>query len=74
MRIFTISDLHIDYQENFNWLKRLSAFDYRGDFLILSGDITPSVQSLIEVFQLLEKRFLKIVFVPGVSQKHVDSL
>jgi predicted phosphodiesterase len=65
MRIFALSDLHIDYQENFSWLKRLSAFDYQEDILILSGDVTPLMNLLESAFQLLQKRFLKVIFVPG---------
>jgi len=65
LRIFTISDIHLDYEENQNWLNHLSISDYQDDVLILSGDVSDKVSLLVAAFEILKKRFSQILFVPG---------
>ena len=65
MRVFATSDIHADYKANAEWLGGLSTRDYQDDILILAGDISDSVQVLDTSFQLLERRFAKVVYVPG---------
>ena len=36
MRVFALSDIHIDYDENAKWIKLLT-LEYQGDALILAG-------------------------------------
>src|SRR6266850_2440084 len=40
MRIFALSDIHIDYDVNAKWIANLSCDDYQDDVLILAGDVT----------------------------------
>lgn len=65
MRVFAISDLHVDYPENMSWVRRLSRAEYREDVLILAGDVSDLPWRLEEVFRELAARFAKVVFVPG---------
>jgi predicted phosphodiesterase len=65
MRVFAVSDIHIDYLENRNWLFGLSADDYREDILILAGDISDKLDLLEQCFRSLSTKFLKVLFVPG---------
>ncbi len=65
MRIFSISDLHIDFEENFKWLNNLSAYDYQDDILIIAGDITDDRLRLKTAFKLLTQCFKHLLFVPG---------
>lgn len=65
MRVFTISDIHINYEENRLWLYNLSQSDYKDDILILAGDVTHKMSSLKEAFEELNKRFLIVLYVPG---------
>ncbi len=44
MRVFALSDIHIDYHENEQWLSRLSSMDYQEDILILAGDVTDNLR------------------------------
>jgi predicted phosphodiesterase len=44
MRVFALSDLHIDYEVNAGWVKSLSSVDYLDDVLILAGDISDKLQ------------------------------
>jgi Icc-related predicted phosphoesterase len=48
MRVFTVSDIHVDFDANARWIAGLSTQDYRDDFLILAGDVSASLR-LLEV-------------------------
>lgn len=65
MRVFALSDIHIDYSVNARWIANLSAEDYTGDLLILAGDVTDILDSLEWCLKLLAARFHKVLFVPG---------
>ncbi len=65
MRIFALSDIHVDFEDNARWVSSLSAQDYREDFLILAGDISDSLPLLTKNLELLANRFRKVFFVPG---------
>jgi len=65
LRIYALSDLHIDYDENRRWLANLSLEDYRDDVLILAGDISDITRYLTLSFRELKKRFRMVLFVPG---------
>jgi len=65
MRIFAVSDLHMDFTENFEWLKQLSNTDYKDDALITAGDISHNMLELTEVLKILSSKFSSVFFVPG---------
>lgn len=65
MRIFAISDLHLEYPENQEWLNHLSMVDYQKDTLILAGNISDSLELIQIGFDKLTCRFANVVFVPG---------
>lgn len=65
MRIFALSDIHIDYDANARWVAELSAEDYRDDVLILAGDVSDSLQRLRDCLHLLARRFKRVLYVPG---------
>lgn len=65
MRVFAISDLHVDYVENRLWLNNLSKFEYKKDILILAGDVTHDISLLQKAFEILTNRFYKVMYVPG---------
>jgi predicted phosphodiesterase len=65
MRIFAISDLHLDYEQNQKWLQGLSASDFKNDILILAGDISDDLVLLELCFGELTRRFKSVLFVPG---------
>lgn len=72
LRIFTVSDIHIDYTENKKWLYDLSNNDYKEDLLILAGDISSRMQSIIKSFVTLKSRFKEVLFIPGNHDLWVD--
>lgn len=65
MRVFALSDIHVDYDVNARWLGRLSREDYRDDVLILAGDVSDSRRLLEWSLSTLAKSFRKVLFVPG---------
>jgi predicted phosphodiesterase len=65
MRVFAVSDVHVDYDVNARWVQELSSVDYRDDVLILAGDVSDSVSLLSLTVETLAKRFKKVMFVPG---------
>ena len=65
MRVFALSDIHIDYDINAKWIAGLSNADHQDDVLILAGDVTDTLHLLDWGLGVLAKRFRKVLFVPG---------
>ena len=65
MRVFAISDLHVDFKENGYWVKNISNQDYRQDALILAGDVSHEFDELSATLEMLLKKFKMLFFVPG---------
>ena len=72
MRVFAISDLHVDYNENWGWLTQLSPQDYTGDLLICAGDISHSLEHLRRTLADLRRRFSTVCYVPGNHELWVN--
>ena len=43
MRVFAVSDIHVDYAENLDWILSLDAREFSEDVLILAGDVTDKI-------------------------------
>jgi predicted phosphodiesterase len=65
MRVFALSDVHIDYSENARWIANLSVAEYQDDVLIVAGDVSDAQKLLDWCLSTLTKRFKKVLFVPG---------
>ena len=65
MKIFALSDIHIDYTRNRKWLMDLSRADYQQDILILAGDISDNAERIEQCFKQLSNCFRQVHFVPG---------
>jgi predicted phosphodiesterase len=65
MRVFALSDVHVDFEENRQWVDKLSKFDYRSDVLILAGDVTDSLKRLEWCLHAFASRFKTVLYVPG---------
>src|SRR5262249_23124863 len=65
MRVFALSDIHINYDANREWVSNLSSSDYADDVLILGGDISDSLAQFEWCLKTLSRRFAKVLFVPG---------
>ena len=65
MKVYALSDLHIEHAANGAWLRALPEQSHRGDVLLLAGDAADTLARLRLVFGELTRRFLKVIFVPG---------
>lgn len=65
MRVFALSDIHVDYDVNARWVQNLSKHDYREDLLILAGDVSNRKPLLASCLSALATRFRQVLFVPG---------
>jgi len=63
--VYLWSDIHVDYQANWQFLNDLHSEYYKGDTLILAGDITDHLDRLQKVFEILLPKFKSIFFIPG---------
>lgn len=73
MRVFAVSDVHVDYAENLDWVLQLSQQDYQEDILILAGDISDDMDLLAQVFESLNGKFKALLFVPGNHELWVQN-
>jgi len=71
MKVFAVSDVHVDYRVNKQWLRGLSSVDYREDILILAGDLTGDLSLLEQCLRSLAIKFHKVLFVPGNHELRV---
>jgi predicted phosphodiesterase len=65
VRVFAISDIHVDYEVNADWVGALSTADFKDDVLILAGDVSDSTARLATCLQRFAARFRHVLFVPG---------
>lgn len=65
MRIFALSDLHVDYDANMQWVRGVSRFDHVDDMLILAGDISHRLSLVDASLGVLARCFRMVLFVPG---------
>lgn len=65
MRLFTVSDVHVDYAKNLRWVKQLSDVDFKNDLLILAGDLSDKFELALETLNLFKDKFKAIAFLPG---------
>lgn len=65
MRLFAVSDLHVDYEPNVAWIDGLSRADYQNDVLIVAGDMSHRQELLVDSLAKLKDRFAHVLFVPG---------
>ena len=65
MRIFALSDIHVDYPANMSWLQALAPAHYAHDVLILAGDVSDDLDKLRTALTHVRATFAEVFFVPG---------
>lgn len=65
MRLFSTSDLHVDFAANLAVVEAISAVDHVDDVLIVAGDVAHRFEVLAQVLESLRARFSCLFFVPG---------
>lgn len=66
-RLFSVSDIHIDFPENWDWLNDSvnNTKKYLNDGVIVAGDVTHKLDALEKFFRLLVSNFKDVFYVPG---------
>jgi predicted MPP superfamily phosphohydrolase len=65
LRVFVVSDLHTDYDENLKWVECLSTVNYKDDVLLVAGDVAETYNMFVVTMSLLRERFEHVFYVPG---------
>lgn len=65
MRVFGISDIHTDWEENRRRLEALPLGPYSEDALLVAGDVSHDPRTFTETMSMLCQRFAHVFFVPG---------
>jgi len=73
MKVYTVSDLHVDYAENMDWILSLHEEEFQNDLLILPGDVSNNLSELAAVFESLAKKFRHVHFVPGNHELWIEN-
>ncbi len=63
MKLYAISDLHLQYKANRQALEALP--DYHEDWLIIAGDIGETIELHRYALSVLTRRFAQIIWTPG---------
>ncbi|CAL4917316.1 unnamed protein product [Urochloa decumbens] len=69
-RVFVVSDLHTDYPENMDWVRRLPAEVGAGegdgvDALVVAGDVAETRDNFARTMEVLRERFGAVFYIPG---------
>ncbi len=65
MRIFAVSDIHVDFAENMAWIQALSAQAFCQDALLLAGDVSHDLSKMADALARLREKFAHVFYVPG---------
>ncbi len=65
MKIYALSDIHMEFEANTEAMRQLSKCGYQDDILILAGDIGSDIGLIESAFTLLASRFKHVCYVPG---------
>ncbi|CAF0862717.1 unnamed protein product [Rotaria sp. Silwood1] len=73
-KIYAISDLHVDYDENMKWIEHLSNDKYLKDTVIIAGDVTHILSKLVHILKLFKSKFKDVYYCPGNHELWTKSL
>lgn len=82
VRVFVVSDLHTDYDDNLKWVEGLSNVRHQNDVLLVAGDVAETYSMFVVTMSLLKEKFDHVFYVPGnhdlwcrrEGQNYFDSL
>ena len=64
-RLYVVSDIHTDAEENQLWIEQLSPTAYQQDALIVAGDVIAELDGLKTALRALKAKFAVVLFTPG---------
>ncbi|CAF1307467.1 unnamed protein product [Rotaria sordida] len=72
--IYTISDLHVDHDENMKWVEHLLNDKYLNDTVIIAGDVIHVLSELVHTLKLFKSKFKDVYYCPGNHELWTKSL
>jgi len=57
VRVFAVSDLHVDYDHNRRWVEQVSRHDFVQDIFLVAGDVSDSLDRIRECLANVHARF-----------------
>eukprot|EP00656_Telonema_subtile_P018561 TRINITY_DN2004_c0_g1_i3.p1 TRINITY_DN2004_c0_g1~~TRINITY_DN2004_c0_g1_i3.p1 ORF type:complete len:420 (-),score=77.61 TRINITY_DN2004_c0_g1_i3:195-1454(-) len=63
MRLYTISDVHVDHVQNMQWVEMLP--NQRDDCIIVAGDLSHEISRVRKTLQWFKFKFKEVFFTPG---------
>jgi predicted phosphodiesterase len=65
IRVYALSDVHVDYAENLDWLRAVDGTVHKNDVLLLAGDVSHKIERLEITFEIVARKFGSVFYVPG---------
>lgn len=65
IRVYAVSDLHVDFPANMRWIESVPEGVYAEDVLLVAGDVSDDLYRLGHALATLRRRFARVFFVPG---------
>ncbi|KAJ9469869.1 hypothetical protein DIPPA_18074 [Diplonema papillatum] len=65
LRVYGVSDVHVDYKENAKWLQDIDTERHQNDALIVAGDVTHDTSLLRQFLKDAKTRYRHVAFTPG---------
>ncbi|GAB5357788.1 hypothetical protein AAMO2058_000404600 [Amorphochlora amoebiformis] len=70
MRVYAISDIHVDYKKNKDFLKRIVNHgalhgEYTNDVLLVAGDVATRLEDILWALRALASVFMHVFYCPG---------
>eukprot|EP01091_Cochliopodium_minus_P013539 TRINITY_DN4390_c0_g1_i1.p1 TRINITY_DN4390_c0_g1~~TRINITY_DN4390_c0_g1_i1.p1 ORF type:complete len:346 (-),score=66.38 TRINITY_DN4390_c0_g1_i1:1169-2206(-) len=77
INVWGVSDLHVDHDTNMEAIVKWMDFKKEGKFgekdvLILAGDISTSIELMVETFKIVKSVFNRVFFVPGNNELRLE--
>ena len=64
-RVFFVSDVHTDYDENLAWVENICGESFARDAVVVAGDVSDDLQTLETTLALFTEKFAHVFFTPG---------
>ena len=79
VRLFAVSDVHVENEANARWIESLSDTAYKKDAIIVAGDVCDDLETLMAALVILRSKFAAVYFTAGnhdlwLSPGETDSL
>jgi len=65
MKLYAVSDTHVDYKENREWCEGISDTEHQQDAIIIAGDVSHDIAKIEESLLMFKRKFSVVFYVPG---------